>query len=51
MTDFLTWMATLLSELVAWLGSMEFTPGVSLLGFMAAIFGLHLIIDNFIAKG
>lgn len=51
MTDFLTWMATLLSELVAWLGSMEITSGVSLLGFMAAIFVLHLIIDNFIAKG
>lgn len=51
MTDFLAWMATLLNELVAWLGAMEITGGVSLLGFMAGIFALHLIIDNLIAKG
>ena len=45
MTDFLTWMATLLTELIEWLGTMNLVGGVSLLGFMAATFVLHLIID------
>lgn len=51
MTDALTWMATFLSEIVEWLGSMELVSGVSLLGFMAAVFVLHLIIDNLIPRG
>lgn len=51
MTDFLTWMASLLTELIEWLGTMNLVGGVSLLGFLAATFVLHLIIDNFIAKG
>lgn len=51
MTDCLTWMVSFLSEVVEWLGTMQLVPGVSLLGFMAAIFVLHLIIDNLIPRG
>ena len=51
MTDCLTWMVTFLAEIVEWLGTMQIVDGVSLLGFMAAIFVLHLLIDNVIVRG
>lgn len=51
MTDCLTWMVSFLAEIVDWLGSMQLVSGVSLLGFLAACFVLHLIIDNVIIRG
>lgn len=51
MLQFLDFLMTLFPNLVSWLNSLIIVPGVSLMGFLAALFIIMLLINNFLLRG
>lgn len=51
MTQFLDFLMTLLPNFFSWLNSLIIAPGVSLMGFLAALFIIMLLINNFLLRG
>lgn len=51
MVQMLDFLIGLLPNLVSWLNTRIIAPGVSLMGFLAALFIIMLLINNFLLRG
>lgn len=51
MVQMLDFFVGLLPKLVAWLSGRLIAPGVSLMGFFAALFIICLLLNNFLLRG
>lgn len=51
MIQMLDFFVGLLPKLVAWLSGRLIAPGVSLMGFFAALFIVCLLLNNFLLRG
>lgn len=51
MIQMLDFFVGLLPKLVAWLSGRLIAPGVSLMGFFAALFIVCLFLNNFLLRG
>lgn len=51
MVQMLDFFVTLLPNFVSWLNSLVIAPGVSFMGFIAALFIIMLLINNFLLRG
>lgn len=51
MVQMLDFFVGLLPKLVAWLSGRLIAPGVSFMGFFAALFIICLLLNNFLLRG